>query len=109
MAGSRIQVLPRTTFNYTAVQGGQSSPLVILTKNLDVSSYREAVLLVRVHTYTISQPGAKITVAATPTAQTTEDPTALFVLDSAGISKVDITNALAATALLTLPIPSPFG
>lgn len=75
MSGTQLRILSKTEYDMSTVLGqtGASPGAIILAKNVDVSQWREATLMVRLHTATWSN-GASLSVVAYPSLPTEEDP-----------------------------------
>jgi hypothetical protein len=78
MAGIIYRVIPKQIFPFSA------SASWWIAKGIDISQYREATLLVRVHTGTVGlSASSTFTISVWADAPTTEDPTDVFFPTSA--------------------------
>lgn len=93
MAGEIREVVPRSDFNFSNFIPSGGTFTIPIAQNIDISSWREATLIVRVHANTMSatgSPTAKVqvkTVAPTP-----EDP-AVFFRGSTTIAEATVVPA----------------
>jgi len=79
MSGEVKRVLRRTTFEFTAAQAVSStSPEVAIATNVNVSQYRELILIARLHSATWTSAGAKFEIRVRGSAPTEEDPGLTF-------------------------------
>jgi len=73
MPGVIYRVLPKTTFDFSSMNGNNQSLSYVVTRGIDVSAYMEATALFRVHSYSITHtPSLKI--EFWPEVPTPEDP-----------------------------------
>lgn len=110
MSGTTTALFSRREFDFSRVQGGRGVELM-LVKAVDVSQYTRGTLEVRVHSRSISGPGAQICVLAYTTAPTAEDPTVDFLDISSPVASVVIDGAEAHTppVLVTAALSPGFG
>ena len=81
MAGRVVQIMPRTHYEFSSLPSG-AAQLLVAAKDIDVSQYTEAALLVRLHSGQIGSggnPKAKIEVMLVAVGNTPEDPGQDFV------------------------------
>lgn len=106
MAGTVLRLLPRTDYDFAKVQAS-NSVVVWTSQNVDVSRYREATLLVRVHTINIGT-GATLVVALRTAQPSQEDP-AQYFRASSDLAYVLLNNGTTAPRLEAAALPSNFG
>jgi|SRR5690606_2157411 len=104
----QIPLFPIRTFTFTSVQGSQSLTIPVI-RAFDVSMWREATLLVRVHSRTIPV-GGTLAVQLISTLPSRDDPSNTFNASSAaGTVSVTSTSPPSPPALLTQALSSNFG
>jgi hypothetical protein len=112
MPGVIYRALQKTTFDWSSIPASSSATKIDVAKALDVSAYREATLIVRIHSLTIVGAGSAPTliVNAIPEAPTAEDPSLDF-LDSTHQSSLTLNFTTSSTApqLSEAYLSTPFG
>ncbi len=77
MSGQTIRLIGMTPYDFSnvavAMEGGAT-----VAQNVDVSQFRYATLLIRMHSGTIAEAGAIFKIKAFAVGHTAEDPTAVF-------------------------------
>ena len=108
MPGIVYRALHKMTYDFSTL-GNSQSVVYQAAKAIDVSAYREANLIVRVHSYNVSGSGTSITVNVYPEAPTDEDPATDFI----GTSTVATTGTISQTNTFPLlnvqGVSTPFG
>lgn len=77
MTGTLIPILGKTDFNFTSTAAGTMAEIP-LVQNIDVSGYRDAMLLVRVHALSIANGASTLALRLRRVAPTEEDPAQFF-------------------------------
>jgi hypothetical protein len=90
VAGRSQNIVTKRPFNFDQLTAGQSESQVAV-KAIDVSAYREGMLVVRAHTRDIVNASSIIEVQAFVTAPSSEDPSVDWVA-SAALATATITN-----------------
>ena len=113
MSGTIVRVLPRTDFPYyqqTGLAAGQTTGEVVIATNVDLSMYREATLIARLHPSTNWAGGASVTIRARASAATPEDPGLTFRITSATLGSLTFTQGTdSAPALKLAALPANAG
>lgn len=105
MSGTIIRVLPRTDFPYyqqTGLAQGQTTGEVVIATNVDLSMYREATLIARLHPSTNWASGANVTIRARASAATPEDPGLTFRISSATLGSLSFVQGTDSAPALKL-------
>lgn len=110
MSGMVLRLLPRSKFDFALTLPAVGSFIIPIAQDVDLSGWREATLLVRVHGAVTMPASCKLNVIAKTSAPTDEDPAVFFQATALtlGGSPADITNNLN-NALLSLTLPQPNG
>lgn len=79
MSGMTVPVIGMTTFDFQKIANGSPGVEVIAAQNIDVSSFTEATLLVRVHSLDVDDTAsAKLHVIAYAVLPSPQDPSKTF-------------------------------
>jgi hypothetical protein len=106
MSGTVVNVVPRTPYVFDTLVASSTFTIPI-ARFVDISQYREATVMLRVHARTVAQAatGAKITVSLIGEAPTSEDPANDFA--TAQLASYDIvaspTTIAPSLQLITVP------
>jgi hypothetical protein len=110
MAGVVLRVMPKRTLDFTNVSSGTGqAEEIIIAQGIDISSWREASLMVRTHANNISGAIGEIDIYAYVEGRTAEDPGILFAQTTTQLGLVPITSATGAPAYVVAPLPSNLG
>lgn len=105
MSGTIVSVLPRTDFPFysgTGLGASQNSGEIPVATNVDISMYREATLVARLHPSTSWAGGANVTIRARASAATPEDPGLTFRITSSALASLSFTQGTDAAPALKL-------
>jgi hypothetical protein len=102
MAGALIRAVPKRTINFAGLLSG-SSQAFVLAEELDVSDWREIVVMVKVHSHSVAAGAGFIYIRAYPQSLSAEDPGMQFV-DKSATYFVFIDNTIPSPAYLTFNI-----
>jgi hypothetical protein len=109
MPGMIIKALPKTTYDFSTLTGANQTMVLTVARGIDVSAFREATALMRVHSINFNQsPSVKIDIF--PEAPTSEDPSQDFIATTAVASSGTVAlNSFTAPYLNIQPFSTPFG
>jgi hypothetical protein len=111
MAGSIVQVIPKRTLDFSAVSSGTGQAQeIVLAQGIDVSTWREASLMVRTHANSFSGNIGQIDIYAYMEGRTPEDPGILFATTTPlGGTTVTINNSSLAGSYAVMSLPANIG
>ncbi len=110
MPGIVYRALVRTAYDWGNLSINNSQVYTV-AKNIDVSAYREATAIIRVHSLNITAATTpSVTVTVLPEGQTNEDPQLDFVASPASTTTIVLSNVAGLAPLLNLTaLTTPFG
>lgn len=109
MPGVIYRVLAKAPYDFSSVATGASQTYNI-AKAIDVSAYREATAVIRLHAVSISASSTpSISVVVLPEAPTAEDPALDFIYNPGTVTTVVLSSASTAPQLVETNVSTPFG
>ena len=109
MSGAAIEVISRTKYNFDNIPIGATFSMPI-ARYVDISRFREATLLVRVHTKSILATGSpSIAVAAYADVPSSDDPSQDFLSTAVLGTNTSITSATTAPSVQLQALPASAG
>ena len=106
MPGMIVRLVSKQKFDFSQLAINQTQD-VVAAKAVDISSYREGTVLIRLHASTMAASQI-LRVVAKLEAPTSEDPSTDFIAASETVSS-DIINTTAAGTLVALALPANAG
>jgi hypothetical protein len=104
MAGQTIRLVDLKTYDFSDVAASGEAG-VYVAQHVDVSQWKAATLMIRVHSATVAQSGAQFKVKAFADGYTDEDPALVFTaapeVASVTISQSDVSEPYYVTSELT--------
>jgi hypothetical protein len=94
MAGIVMQVVPKRTLDFNALNSGSTEDLVV-AQGIDISQWRESSLMMRLHVSSVSA-GGTISIFAQVEGRTAEDPGILFFTSGQTLGLLTINSSLGA-------------
>jgi len=105
MAGMQIRLLEKTTYNMGSLAVAGAGAEIFFAQNVNVTRYREAMLLIRVHSKTMPT-STKVTFKVYKSSPSAEDPSVVFRDTTSIISTTEHLAADTVPELLNAVIPT---
>ncbi len=107
MSGQVIRLIGMTPYDFSNVATSSEGGATV-AQHVDVSQFRYATLLIRMHSGTISGQGSKFKIKAFAEGYTSEDPTAVFG-DATPVLSEEIVNGNTAPFMISADLSSNMG
>lgn len=93
MSGTIVRVINIMKVELTSSQGPNAvGPEIVVATNVDVSQFRELVLIGRLHSNGLTSLSAKVDIKVRPSAPTDEDPAQVFRSSTVLVASVQFTQ-----------------
>lgn len=107
MSGTFIEICPPRVYDFSALAVGAGSMRMPVAERIDVRTWTEGSLIVRVHTLDIADPADSIEVSASPDGFTFEDSAAIFA--GSAVASAAFDNSMQVPVFSTTALAVPFG